>query len=145
MELWVTALISIAIGLIAAVLCQFIIVPLMKRRVEATSSNELSKSSLGASTDTVLTTIEASPSMNGTGSNLGTENEQKVQQSIEDSVREDDEDKVNKLFHSLQTLTAMFTSFSHGGNDVRYVYFAYFVSAQFSSCVKISRSRKIFV
>lgn len=32
--------------------------------------------------------------------------------------QESKEDDVNRLFHFLQTLTAVFTSFAHGGNDV---------------------------
>jgi phosphate/sulfate permease len=116
-------LISILLALGAAVVCQLLVVPLMKRRVESTATAKLSKSANGASSETVITTVDASTSINDTDerSEVQGEKELEVQQSTTDASRaEEDETKVNKLFHSLQTLTAMFTSFAHGGNDVRY-------------------------
>lgn len=114
-ELWLSATVSIATGLIVGVFCQFIIVPWMKRRIESSvnhKNNTLTRSPIATSTATVMTIMTASsPSINDAGETG------KKEEHLKGS--DDEANKVNKLFHSLQTLTAMFSSFAHGGNDVR--------------------------
>jgi phosphate/sulfate permease len=103
LELWQILAISFGAMIGVAVLCQLFMVPWQRKKILATEPKML-KTQVSDSVTTISTLQTSTVSL-----------EAPVLRTKEEAS----EDEVNKLFHFLQTLTAVFSSFAHGGNDVR--------------------------
>lgn len=101
LKLWECFVISLAAMVIVGLLCQLFVVPWQRRKIlkRDDSLNQVGESVVSIST---LTTSTAS-----------------IDAPVIKNEKEESDADVNKLFHFLQTLTAVFSSFAHGGNDVR--------------------------
>lgn len=114
--LWLSITISITAMILVAIFVQLLVVPWQRRKispvddnanVSGKQANDL-ESKFNSSVSTIATMNVSTVSLSAPVI--------KQQQQEEDD--KDKEDNVNRLFHFLQTLTAVFTSFAHGGNDV---------------------------
>lgn len=108
LEWWEVSAISLGAMIAVALFCQLFIVPWQRRKI--LNENEvidpkLSKNQIGESVASVNTVAASTVSLDA---------------PVLRSQKEASDENVNKLFHFLQTLTAVFSSFAHGGNDVRY-------------------------
>lgn len=102
-SLWLALTISFSAMVLVAVLVQLFLVPWQKKKLSGDGTivtkhpKELENGQYNK--DLTVTTVIVSTD------------------SLEKPIMEE-ESNVVKLFHFLQTLTAIFTSFAHGGNDV---------------------------
>lgn len=99
---------SIGAMIVVAVVCQLFVVPWQKKIIlnkEDSTEPRLFRNSIGQSVDSIVTVAASTVSMNA---------------SVLPNPKIESDAKVNRLFHFLQTLSAIFTSFAHGGSDVRY-------------------------
>jgi phosphate/sulfate permease len=103
LDLWQILAISIGAMIAVAVLCQLFMVPWQRNKILATEPKTL-KTPISDSVTTISTLHVSTVSLEA---------------PVLRTKKEVSEDEVNKLFHFLQTLTAVFSSFAHGGNDVR--------------------------
>jgi solute carrier family 20 (sodium-dependent phosphate transporter) len=106
LKVWMSITISIAVGVITMILVQFFMVPWQKRKVLAEEPYK--------NTHQTISSIE-----NGMKDSTIVVNS--MTSSIDPIVQFDEkeeEKRVNLLFHFLQILAAIFSSFAHGGNDV---------------------------
>lgn len=117
LEMWLIFTIPTVTAIVVAILAQLFIVPWQRKKIirlttEKNNENEKEKeiSSNNISVNTVSTTSLEYPSI---------QDPEKVIQADND-VKEETDEKVNTLFNFLQILSAIFSSFAHGGNDVRY-------------------------
>lgn len=96
------------IALIVGILAQIFIVPWQRKKIlSQTNENGLAPDSI--SVNTVSTKTLEYPEIQDSEKAIQTEN----------FTGEENDEKVNKLFNFLQILSAIFSSFAHGGNDVR--------------------------
>lgn len=105
--LWQVLAISVGAMVIVAILCQLFVVPWQRKKIlnrEVTIEPQMFRNSVGQSVDSMVTIAASAVSINAP--------------VLKDPKIESDA-KVNRLFHFLQTLSAVFTSFAHGGSDVR--------------------------
>lgn len=105
LQTWLVFTIAIAAAIVVAVVVQFFIVPWQKKKIIPSKQVENGFASNATIVSTVTTKSLEFPT-----------DEKSVHTEETDS-----EESVNKLFNFLQILSAVFSSFAHGGNDVRYI------------------------
>jgi phosphate/sulfate permease len=107
LALWQIFAISIGAMFAVAILSQLFMVPWQRKKIledKEASQPKMFKNQISDSVSTVYTLGASTVS---------------IEAPVLKTEREASDAIVNKLFHFLQTLTAVFSSFAHGGNDVR--------------------------
>lgn len=107
-SIWLSLIISFSAMALIAIAVQLILVPWQRRKIKREFDN---------STIVTKSAKEIEKGMYN-GSNLTVASTTISSDSLEKPMINEETAKVTKLFHFLQTLTAIFTSFVHGGNDV---------------------------
>lgn len=114
LPLWLVFTIATVSALIMGLVAQFIIAPRQRRSI------------LAKSKDTSYITEKPSALENGISASVTTVSTVSVSTASTSSITaptlkddEETEENVNQLFAFLQIIAAVFSSFAHGGNDVR--------------------------
>lgn len=123
LKLWMCFVISIAAGIVVAVATQFFLVPWQRakvlRSIDAVCSKDDPEDVKNVSKDVEIRNVDVQffePKGNEIASEKTSPNGSTTQLTALPASR--DYQLVERLFHFLQTLSAVFTSFAHGGNDV---------------------------
>lgn len=110
---WLSVTISISAMIFVALIVQLFVVPLQRKKISPDQGNcNVVQVTNGLESGKFSGSVSTVASMNVSTVSLNVPIV-KDQQNASES-----DEKVHKLFHFLQTLTAIFTSFAHGGNDV---------------------------
>lgn len=108
--IWLSFTISITAMILVVIIVQLLVVPWQRRKIQPLDGNDNISSKQ---------TRDLESKFNGSASTIATMNVSTISLSAPVIKQHDDsEENVKRLFHFLQTLTAVFTSFAHGGNDV---------------------------
>lgn len=105
--MWQIFAISIGAMITVGLLSQLLLVPWQRKKIlreRESSAPKMFKNQISGSVATVNTIGASTVSLEA---------------PVLRTEKEENDENVNKLFHFLQTLTAVFSSFAHGGNDVR--------------------------
>lgn len=105
--LWQVFAISVGAMTVVAISCQLFVVPWQRKKIlnrDESMEPKMFVNSIGQSVDSMVTIAASAASINAT---------------VLKNPKIESDAKVNRLFHFLQTLSAVFTSFAHGGSDVR--------------------------
>lgn len=112
LDLWLVFTISSVAALVMALVAYFVIAPRQKvaiiERSKAKAMTEKPSAMENGYSNGSITTV-STVSVNSTAP--------VIKRGAEDE--EETEENVNQLFNFLQILAAIFSSFAHGGNDVR--------------------------
>lgn len=105
-ELWKVITISVGAMFIVAILCQLFVVPWQRKKIlgEGGTVEPNTFKNVGQCVESVYTVTTSTISVNA---------------PVLKNHKKESDATVNRLFHFLQTLSAIFSSFAHGGSDVR--------------------------
>lgn len=102
---WKVFTLSFTAMAIVIVLCQIFLVPWQRKKILAvTEPASMMNDKKAESVSSVFSVTASTVSIDA---------------PVLRNEKDESEENVNKLFHFLQILTAIFSSFAHGGNDVR--------------------------
>lgn len=112
LPLWLVFTISLCAAAIVALIAQFFIVPWLRKKILAPKTG----------VDNTAYMTEKPSAMEGgvtTVNSLSTVSVNAPTFKQGEAQPDETEEQVNQLFNFLQILAAIFSSFAHGGNDVR--------------------------
>lgn len=109
LPIWLVFTIATSAALIMGLVAQFVIAPRQRRSI------------LAKSKDTSYITEKPSALENGLSASVTTVSTASTSSITAPTLKADEEteENVNQLFAFLQIIAAVFSSFAHGGNDVR--------------------------
>lgn len=131
LEMWLIFTIPTVVAVIVAILAQIFIVPWQRKKILAQTDEKEFQSNNNIAVNTVSTKSLEYPVIADSGNALEYPVNGDVKKTLDYPVNGDAEkaahnenldendEKVNQLFNFLQILSAIFSSFAHGGNDVR--------------------------
>lgn len=129
--MWLIFTIPTVIAVIVAILAQIFIVPWQRKKILARTDEKAIASNTNISVNTVSTKSLEYPVIGDSEKAIEYPVNGEVSKTLDCPVNDDAEkaahnenvdendEKVNQLFNFLQILSAIFSSFAHGGNDVR--------------------------
>lgn len=130
LTVWQCFVISISVGVVIGLIVQFTLVPWQRKKIRSTVDAITENTTIQPNTELQINTV--SSLNNGTIDQGFTSKDVEVAEIdssknsslngstvvLDASLKVQECGMVEKLFHYLQTLSAIFTAFAHGGNDV---------------------------